>query len=509
MPNFKPYNQNQSMLLPPDVRDYLPKDHLAYLISDVVDHLNITPILETYLDEGAPSFNPSMMTKVMFYAYAQGTRSSRKIENKLHEDLAFRYLSANQTPDHGTINLFRKNHLVHLEEIFAQIAILCGTLNLANLTDASIDGTKVKASASRDNLLDEKQIGKIKKQMHDMLEEAQKIDDEEDKRFGNSRGYNQLPPDLSDPEKRKKKIKEIQEHMQKLNQTKKLIKEKQKRAKGKEEQNQINNKTSNTTDPDAKLLQMKDNSFKMAYNVQIAASRGITLAYDIANTALDTHNLKSMIQRMENNTQKKVNTIKADAAYFTKDDIQYCNKQNIDAYIPDTRKKKEEKEVQKNNVPKFDRRNFIYSPKKDEFICPLGKPLKFFVKDEEKGKRYRGTQCHLCPQKSECTKSTYRYLQYDPGLEKIRAEMRQKLNSDQGKQKYLERMSDVEPVIGDIKENKGFIHFLTRGKPTVLIELGLVCTACNLVKIFNWIKKKKELMNIKQLNTFTRVQTAP
>jgi len=176
MPTFKSYNQNQSMLLPPDIRDYLPKDHIAYLISDIVDHLNITPVLETYTDEGAPSFNPFMMTKVMFYAYTQGTRSSRRIENKLHEDLAFRYLSANQTPDHGTINLFRKNHLVHLEEIFAQIAILCGTLDLASLTDASIDGTRIKASASRNNLFDEKQIDRIKKQMRDMLEDAQKID---------------------------------------------------------------------------------------------------------------------------------------------------------------------------------------------------------------------------------------------------------------------------------------------------------------------------------------------
>ena len=505
MPKFKPYVQNQPMLFPPDIRDFLPKDHIAFLIHEVVDNLNIDSVIRTYAEEGNPAYNPHMMIKIMFYGYVQGIRSSRKIESSLYENIAFRFLSANQNPDHGTINLFRKKHLVDLENLFAQIVVLCGRLDLADLTDISIDGTKIKANASKKNLFAQEQIDKVRSKIKDMLEDAQKIDDEEDEKFGSSRGYNQIPEDLKDPEKRKQKIKEAQDKMEKLSKAEEEIKSKQEKAKGKEEKDLANNKSSNTTDPDSSLMKMKDASYKMAYNIQLSTSNQIIAAYDISESASDSRNLKDMIEKTENITNQKIDKVKADSAYFIKEEIQFCKDNGIDAYVPDTLKDKEEKEK---IIPAYDKRNFKYDSEKDEFICPNKSSLKL-VKTKSSGlKEYRGTECSNCPFKSLCTKGKNRYIEHDSELHSLKQEMRAKLNTEEGKKKYLERMSDIEPTIGDLKENRKSDHFLCRGKPMILIETGLSSAAHNLVKISNWIKKERKNINDLKLDALMRLQTA-
>lgn len=504
MPNFKSYLQNQPMLLPPDIRDFLPKNHIAFLINEVVNNLNINSIIQTYSEEGNPPYNPYMMIKVMFYAYTQRIRSSRKIENALYENIAFRFLSASQNPDHGTINLFRKKHLVNLEELFSQIVVLCGRLDLADLTDISIDGTKIKASASKNNLFDQEKIDKIRKKMKDILEDAQRIDDEEDRKFGSSKGYNQIPEELSDPETRKKKIKETQEKLKKLEKVEKTIEAKQSKAKKNREKERTNNKTSNTSDPDSSLMKMKDHSYKMAYNIQFATSNQIISAYDISANVSDTYNLSNMIKKTEENTNQKIIIAKADSAYFTKEDVQFCKSNSIDAYIPDVMKIKEEKEE---SIPAYDKRNFKYNSEKDEFTCPNKNYLKLINTRSDGAKDYRGTKCSDCLRRPACSKGKYRQIRYDPILEKLKQEMRDKLNTDEGKKKYLERMSDIEPAIGDIKENKGFNNFLCRGKPMVLIETGLISVAHNLSKISNWMKKERKSTKDLKLNTLMRLQT--
>ncbi len=505
MPKFKLYVQNQPMLLPPDIRDFLPKDHIVFLINEVVDNLNIDSVIKTYSEEGNPAYDPRMMIKVMFYGYTQGIRSSRKIEDALYENIAFRFLSANQNPDHGTINLFRKKHLVDLENVFSQIVVLCGRLDIADLMDISIDGTKIKANASKRNLFTQEQIDKVKSKVKEMLDDAQRIDDEEDKKFGSSRGYNQIPEDLKDPETRKKKIKEAQDKLEKLEEAEKEIKFKQEKAKGKEEKEQLNNKSSNTTDPDSSLMKMKDASYKMAYNIQLATSKQIIAAYDIAENASDTYNLPNMIKKSEENTNMKAETVKADSSYFTKEDVQFCKNNSIDAYIPDVMKIKEEKE---NSIPAYDKRNFKYDSEKDEFICPENYVLKSAGSKSGDTRKYKGTECSNCPCKSQCTKGKVRYLTYDSVLEKLKQEMRTKLNTEEGKKKYLERMSDIEPTIGDLKENRKFNHFLCRGKPMILIETGLASTAHNLVKISNWIKKERKNIKDLKLDALMKLQTA-
>lgn len=506
MPKFRPYNQNQLMLLPPDLRECLPHDHISFLVDEVVNGLDISFVEETYKENGSPAYDPQMLLKVLFYSYRQGIRSSRKIEARLYEDIVYRFLSANQQPDHGTISLFRKTHLSKLNEIFAQIVILCNGLGMVNLKSISIDGTKVKASASKKRTHDQKQIKELEQQIKDFLEESQRVDEEEDRIYGKERGYNQMPGHLLDPKVRAREIEKAKQELEKLNQAEKTIEQKQAQAKTKKEKEQTRNRTINLTDPNANLMKMKDGSFKPAYNVQLAASRQVIVAYDLTDRPEDTGHFRPMIEQVEKITGQEVEEAKADAAYSTKADLKYCQERKIDDYIPDQRQSIEERQERENNVPKYDRRNFVYNQEKDQFRCPQGKILKFQCVDKEKGRKYLCQDCSNCPAKIQCTKGQYRYLYVDFEYEELKTKMRKKLKSKKGKRKYLERLSEIEPVIGNIKVNQGVNQFYCRGKPKVLIELGLISIAHNLVKIFNGLKKKNKNNQRIQIEYFSKVK---
>jgi len=499
MPKFKEYSQNQTMLLPPNINDWIPKDHRCFVINEIVNKLDISCVEDTYSDQGASAYDPRMLIKIIFYSYAKGIRSSRKIEDLTHENIVFRYLSANQFPDHGTINLFRKDHLKDLENLFAQVVIFCDGLGIINPSDISIDGSIFKASASKKSTYDQETIIKLKKKIGEILREAEKIDKEEDQKYGQKRGYSEIPEKLKDPATRTKEIDRLQEKMRKLEEADQAIKEKQANAKTKTEKELTRNKTHNTTDPDANLMKMKKGkTYQPAYNGQIATSNQIVLAYDVTDDGVDTKLLHPMIKKTEENTEQKVEKTKADASYFSKDNLEKIEAKEIDAYIPDQTKALEERQERNNEIPKYDKRNFKYDQEKDEFICPENKRLLLKGMNRE-AKRYLCSDCQNCPAKSQCTKSKNRSLSVDAQFEKYKTEMREKLNSKEGKSKYLERMSDVEPVFGNIIYNQKAGNFLCRGKPMVKREFGLSCLAHNLVKISNWIKNNKENTQLETL----------
>lgn len=476
MPKFKTYSQNQSYLLPPSLADCLPKDHICFVINNIADGLDLAPIEETYSDIGASAYPPAALIKVLFLAYIQGIRSSRKIEDKLYQDISFRFLSGNITPDHGTINLFRKSHLVNLKEIFAQMIVLADGMGMVDLSDISLDGTKIKANASNGKTVDLKQIDDYKKYFEKVMREADEVDDAEDKKFGNSRGYNTMPAHLVDPKQRQKAFEAAKRKLAKLKEAEKQIRKKQGQAASKEEKKFRRNSTTNLTDPDANLLKMKDETFKVSYNAQIATSQQFIAAYDLNNDPTDTRSLPGMVTQTESNSKKKVKIIKADSGYFSKDNIKYLENKNIDSYIP----------PQKNSSANG---AFKYDEAKDEFVCGQGKRL-VFKRMDRGAKQYWGIECDGCPKLTDCTKMKCKSFNYDFELARISNEMRQKLAAEKGRAKYDERMAQVEPVFGDIKHNQGFVSFLCRGKAAALTELGLACTAHNLVKIFHFIKSQ-------------------
>jgi transposase len=502
--SFRDYQQDQPMLLPLSVRDCLSKDHFCFVLNQIADSLDLSTISREYYDKGAPAYHPLAMIKILFYAYTQKIFSSRKIENNLAENVFFKYLSGNVQMDHGTINLFRKKHLTNLPKIFAQIVICAANLGIANLSDISIDGTKIKACASKDQLFTKERLEKLKIKIEEALLESLEVDEQEDREFGNRRGYNQVPENLVDPEARKIAVKEAMRKLDKLNEAEKEIDKKQEQADSKREKDKTNNKCSNLSDKDAAVMKMKDHSQKMAYNCQLSTSNQIIAAYDINNDPADTDSLQSTIEKTEEVTGTKVETVKADASYFSKDNINFLKDNQIDGLIPDKKKSIDERQERNNQVPEFDRKRFKYNEESDEFICPGNKRLTLRSKSKDSVKNYRGTECQNCFKKGQCAKGTARTLRADFGLENMKTEMRAKLNTNAGKRKYDERKTEVEPVIGNIKHNLGFNAFLCRGKRMVSIELGLVCSAHNLIKIFHHLKRRTDQVEQIQWNNLIR-----
>ena len=200
---FRPYEPDQIILMPASMKEWLPSDHLAYFISDVVDHLDLSAIMERYAGEerGYPPYHPAMMVKVLLYAYCMGIVSSRKIERHLCEDIAFRVLAANNTPDFRTISDFRKDHLKALAGLFLQVLKLCQKAGMVKLGHVAIDGTKIKANASKHKAMSYKRMqeeeARLKKEVADLLNQAKATDEEEDHRYGKGKRGDELPKELA------------------------------------------------------------------------------------------------------------------------------------------------------------------------------------------------------------------------------------------------------------------------------------------------------------------------
>ena len=216
MKTFRPYDINQQMLLPPDLREWLRGDHLALYVSDVVDALDLGGIMRSYEEgdmRGRPPYHPLMMVKLLVYGYAVGKRSSRKIEQATYDDVAFRVLAGNQQPDHDSIAEFRKRHLEELAKLFVQVLEMCEQMGLVKLGHVAIDGTKIKANASKRASLSYERMNKAEKELEAevarMLAEAQRIDDEEDKEYGKGVRGDELPEELRKRETRLAKIREV------------------------------------------------------------------------------------------------------------------------------------------------------------------------------------------------------------------------------------------------------------------------------------------------------------
>ncbi len=200
---YRPYDPDQQLLLPAAMREWLPDDHLAYFVSDVVDELELSEITARYEGEsrGGPPYHPRMMVKVLLYGYCVGVASSRRIAQRLHEDIAFRVLAANNTPDFRTISDFRKDNLDALSGLFLQVLALCRRAGLVKLGHVALDGTKVRANASRHKAMS---YGRMKEkeaqlagEVEELLRRAQEVDDEEDRWYGQSKRGDELPEELA------------------------------------------------------------------------------------------------------------------------------------------------------------------------------------------------------------------------------------------------------------------------------------------------------------------------
>ena len=449
---FRHYDMDQQLLLPQDLREWLPTEHLALYVSDVVDQLDLGGIMRAYEDEmrGRPPYHPAMMIKLLVYGYCIGKTSSRKVERATYEDVAFRVLACNQQPDHDSIAEFRKRHLQEIAKLFQQVLQLCRRAGLVKLGHVAIDGTKMKANAAKRKSLTYERMNKVEKeleaQVKALLAEAERIDEHEDKLYGKGKRGDELPEELRNRETRLIKIREakaqLESEMREEAERERAFKEEQKAAKSRGEQvfkdgrkrkwtrdknGEVTPKPKvqrNLTDPDSRvMLDTASGNYKQAYNPQIAVDdeMQIIVAARVVREPNDFEQLVPTLEEVKQNVGQMPVAVTADAGYFSARAITDRKVKDVDLYVPP------------NPVPK------------------------------ESG---------------------------GPSA-KVRSSMRNKLNSPGGQQMYKKRNTTVEPVFAHIKHVRGYRQFLLRGLDQVDAEWALICMTHNLLKMFTAGKQSR------------------
>jgi transposase len=472
---FRFYDQQQQMMLPPALEDFIPAHHFVRVLDAVVEQLDLSRLYASYSEEGQPAYHPKMLLKVLLYGYASGVRSSRKMAQKLESDVFFMYLAGMQRPDFRTLSDFRKTKRSFLQEYFSQVLLLCRELGMASLGHVAIDGSKVKASAAkkhtkdRDDLLQLEE--QITEQVHAILNTAQQIDEEEDREHGPEKRGDELPEELVQKERFLDKLRHAKQ---------KLEEQKLKRV--------------NLTDPDARLMQTAVGSICVCYNTQLAvdSDQQIIVACDVTSHEHDKEQFIPLYEQTVTHTQQQPREVSADAGYHSGKLYLYLEQHDIDAYVPDTNFPHQLDEEGKERPLPFDRRQFHYQEADNTYRCPAGQVLTFAGNSARNGvkfKVYQGTTCPSCCFKEQCiSKPTARYRQiqiYEN--DGFKAEMRAKLLSREGKQRYLKRLGTVEPVFAQLKHHLGFRQFLLRGLEKARTEFRLLCTAYNIKKLAGFL----------------------
>jgi transposase len=473
---FKEYRQDQNFLLPPSLDEFVPEDHEVRIINEVVDSLDLLPLLSRYEGGGAPAYHPAMMLKVIVYAYSLGIYSSRRIAQELKTDTAFMFLSGLQVPDFRTICLFRVQNAAILPELFVEVVRLCASLGMVGLGHIAFDGTKLKANASlrqsrdRDGL--EKEIGRIKEEVMQMVEASARIDEIEDKEYPDGDG-SEIAKELRKKGYRLQKLQEAREvlHREKLERV-------------------------NVTDPQSRLMQDSRRVIQPSYNGQVAVDDKdqVIVAADISQNTTDHHEFRRMVEQVEQNLGTLPKEASADAGYSSYENLEYAQQKGLDAYMPDDFFEALDKKEQAEK--RYHKSNFRYDQTRNVYICPEGKNLRRYQEMKRQGKPpfiiYRGETCNGCAVKNECTRGPARRITRD-GRESLLEAMREKLRSWEGREIYKKRLHTVEPVLGDIKWNRRRLMMSLRGLEKVRGEFSLMCLVNNVKKIVKRVLEESPL----------------
>ena len=347
---FRPYVPDQSLLLPPDVREWLPEGHLAHHVSDLVDGLDLTAFYALYEGDGrrnAP-YEPRMMVKVLLYAYATGVFSSRRVARKLEEDVGFRVLAAGNFPQHRTLCEFRRRHLEDFQALFVEVVRLAQELGLARLGKLSIDGTKVRANASKrkamsyDRMQAEEQ--RLESEVEALLRQADAVDEAEDSRLGAEVRGDDLPAELRRREERLAAIREAKARLEAAARAADDARGRQpgqdrnpkggrpyKRAYGEPDEKA----QSNFTDPESSIMKTSNEGFQQCYNAQVTvdAEHQLVVATDLTANASDQGELPVLLDAVKETFAAQPETVLADAGYCNERDLTDLEKRGIDGYV--------------------------------------------------------------------------------------------------------------------------------------------------------------------------------
>ena len=338
---YKTYLPEQDLLLPPSLRDWLPENHLVYCVSDVVDELDLSAIESVYEEEdrGQPPYHPRMMTKILVYGYCVGVFSSRRIQKRLAEDVAFRVLAAGNQPDFRTISDFRKLHLQALEGLFQQVLRLVLEMGALKLGRVALDGSKVKANASKHKAMSygrmEEAEKRLREEVQELLKQAEATDEEEDKRYGRERQGEELPEEL---QRRETRIARIQE-------AKKALKE---RARDKAESEGKDRKEAqpepkaqyNFTDPESRIMKGPD-GFVQGYNTQVAVEPlfQLIVGQTVTQAANDKQQVVPLIEAIQEQSGQKPEEVLTDNGYCSEENLKYLAKRRMEGFVATEKQK--------------------------------------------------------------------------------------------------------------------------------------------------------------------------
>ena len=486
----------QSWILPPDIRDLIPVDHICYLVVAIVNSIDMSEVEKKYrFTPGNPAYSRRMLLRLVIMASVDGIWSSRKIARLAHENVVYMYLTGNEKPDFRTICNFKRECKELIEEAFKKTVTVARSLGMVNLGHISTDGTKIKANASNNYTLSKEEIEEIRK----IIEKGIAVDEEEDRLYGDKRG-DELPPELDTQEKIRKKIEEIEKASGKvLNSAAMNIIEQyalgdergkeevmERLDKAEKELNRSGQSAVSITDPEARFMKNKKERIELAYNSQITVDHdsGIILANDVTQECTDHNQLQSQIELTEENLGglPEGTKVSMDNGYFSGANLRYLEQKGLDGYIPDSKQAQEQKGKKVKDGP-YSKDKFKYDEEEDQFICPNGEVLIRKGEYEYNGKplyTYYGANCGECPFRADCAgEGRIRVITSDD-YEAERRRMAAKMRSKEGKEEYKRRKETVEWPFGNIKHNLKFREFLTRGIEKVRIEHNLVCTAHNL-----------------------------
>lgn len=443
MRKFISPDRQQITFLPPSIEEWLPDQHLARYVVEVTEKLDLDDIYLSYGTTGAPPYDPRMMVGLIFYGYATGVFSSRKIEAATFDSVAFRYISGDLHPDHDSIAAFRKRFLKQMEHLFVEILMIAKALGFVKVGNVNIDGTKEKANASKHSAMSyaylDRQEKQFKEEVARLLKLAEEADTEQSQELN-------IPEEIKRREDRLAKISEVKKVLEdrakdRYEQEKQAYDEKMKARQEKEkatgkkppgrtpkppEEGPRPKDQYNFTDPESRIMKTSD-GFDQCYNAQAAVTDNMLIVGGYANNHCnDKEEMTGVLDSIPEQLGK-VETANADTGYFSEKNVKECQDREIDAHIATGR--------QKHN--------------------------QWLERQLEESK----------PENASSTLS-------------VKEQMRQKLRSKEGKSLYRLRKMTVEPVFGIIKEIMGFRRFSFRGEENVNAEWKLVCSAYNLKRMF-------------------------
>ena len=498
---YKSYNQNDNLLFPPCLGDFIAENDPVRVLNAIVDNLDISGIEDSYAGGGASSYNPRMLVKVVFYAYLQNVYSGRKMEQLLRRDVNFMWLSGMQRPDFNTINLFRKNRLADVvDDIFTQVVQMLVDGKFVSLDVQYVDGTKIEASANKYTFVWKKATktnqGKLDKKVKAILAEAEK----------------ELNMELGEPTEEVMTSEEIKERTDRIisemdskgisdKRLRKVVKEAhdEHAPKMKEYEDRLDTlgdrNSYSKTDPDASFMRMKEDAMnngqtKPGYNIQISTENQFITHYSTSWRPTDWGTFINHMDTFKERYGRQSKEVVADSGYGSEENYEYLDINEIDGYVKYNMFHTELKRKTIKNP--FLPEHLYYNEQDDYFVCPMGQHMTYVGNRQRISdlgyvsytKLYQAQNCEGCPLRGLCFKGKgNRVIDVNVKSRLYRDKAKEMLTSERGM--YHRSMRPIEPeaVFGQIKYDGGFKRFHYRGNRLVRAEFATLAIAHNIKKM--------------------------